>query len=142
MRMSHRVISVLMLEPKEVISALSIKQIAELCQVDLTTARRWKRRAICPPRHALEFLAAKVNGDLSFLDPAWRGWVLRDGHLWSPENWCISMSGVLASRLHEAQLAAWRREVRIIKAKLEEIERGGYIDQPLPDEWEVEILAG
>lgn len=131
-----------MLEPKDVLYGLSIKQIVEICGVDVTTARRWKRGAICPPQHLLEYLAAKVNGDLSFLDPAWRGWVLRHGALISPEGWQMTMSDVLASRLHEAQLAAWRREVRIIKAKLEEIERGGYIDQPLPDEWDVEILAG
>lgn len=44
------------------------------------------------------------------------------------------MSDVLASRLHEAQLREWRRQVAIMKAKVEELERGGYEDQPSPDE--------
>ena len=47
------------------------------------------------------------------------------------------MSDVLASRLHEAQLAAWRREVRVMKAQLAEMERGGYEDQPTIDSWDV-----
>lgn len=75
-----------------------------------------------------------LSGDLGFFDPAWRGWILRRGCLISPENWEITMSDVLASRLHEAQLREWRRQVAIMKAKVEELERGGYEDQPSPDE--------
>lgn len=131
-----------MLDPKTVFSYLSIKQIVELCGVDVTTARRWKRGAICPPKYVLEYLHAKDQGDLGFIDPAWRGWRLRDGCLVSPEDWEMTMSDVLASRLHEAQLAAWRAEVRKIKEQLAEAERQGYEDQPLPDEWDVHILTG
>lgn len=119
-----------MLDPKTILSGLSIKKIVEVCQVDATTARRWKRGAICPPQSALSLL----TGDLGFLDPAWAGWNLIRGHLVSPEGWEISMSDVLASRLHEAQLAAWRKEVRDMKALVAEYERGGYEDQPNPDE--------
>jgi hypothetical protein len=127
-----------MLDPKDVLYGRPIKEIARICGVDLTTARRWKRGAICPPQSALSLLA----GDLGFFDPAWRGWRLKDGHLLSPEAWEISMSDVLASRLHEAQLREWRRQVAIMKAKLAEMERGGYEDQPTPEQWDVEILAG
>ena len=54
----------------------------------------------------------------------------------------MSMSDVLASRLHEAQLAAWRLEVAKMKTQLAEAERQGYEDQPTPDCWDVQILVG
>lgn len=122
-----------MLDPKDILYRWEVKDIARICQVDITTARRWKRGAICPPQTALTLLAM-MTGDLGYLDPAWRGWVLRKGCLCSPENWEITMSDVLASRLHEAQLREWRLQVRLMKAKMAEMERGGYDDQPTPDE--------
>jgi hypothetical protein len=55
----------------------------------------------------------------------------------------MTMSDVLASRLHEAQLSAWRQEERTMKARLADLERGGYDDQPTPDELgEVYIRIG
>jgi hypothetical protein len=131
-----------MLDPKDVFFGLSINRIVELCGVDVTTARRWKRRAICPPQYVLEFIQAKDQGDLGFLDPAWRGWKLRNGCLWSPESWEIRMSDVLASRLHEAQLAAWREEVRRMKAELAKAQVDRLEEQPTPDSWDVQILVG
>lgn len=129
-------------DPKDVFYGLPIKQIAEICEVDITTARRWKRGAIRPPHHVLQYLLAKVEADLSFLDPAWTGWKLLDGHLWSPEGWRMSMSDVLASRLHEAQLAAWRLEVRKLKEQLANAELTRLEEQPTPDQWDVQILTG
>jgi hypothetical protein len=90
----------------------------------------------------LRYLSARWHEDLAFLDPAWRGWKLRGGCLISPEGWQMTMSDVLASRLHEAQLAAWRIEVAKMKALLAEAERQGYEDQPTPDSWDVRILTG
>lgn len=128
-----------MLDPKEALFGLSAKHIAHICGVDLTTARRWKRGAICPPQSAL----ALLTGDLGFLDPAWAGWTIREGLLVSPENWRLTMGDVLASRLHEAQLAAWRREVSMMKARVLELETKGYgEDQPTPDSWDVQIING
>jgi hypothetical protein len=127
-----------MLDPKDTLFGIPVKEIARICGVDITTARRWKRGAICPPQSALSVL----SGDLGFLDPAWRGWKLRQGCLWSPEGWEIRMSDVLASRLHEAQLREWRLQVSIMKAKVAELERGGYEDQPTADQWDVKILTG
>lgn len=131
-----------MVDPKTVFLFISIKQIVEICKVDVTTARRWKRGATCPPQHVLQYLHARTHQDLGFIDPEWRGWVLRSGKLISPEGWEMSMSDVLASRLHEAQLAAWRLEVTKMRAQLAEAERQGYEDQPTPDSWDVQILAG
>ena len=136
MRISHHVIWVRMLDPKEVLFGLSVKYIAEACYVDLTTARRWKRGAICPPQSALMML----TGDLGFVDPAWRGWVLRRGCLISQEGWEMTMSDVLASRLHEAQLAAWRQEVRKLKAELADAELNRLEEQPRPEDWDLEIV--
>ena len=90
------------------LSEIPIKYLVEICGVDITTARRWHRGSNLPAPYVLDFVNAKRFGDLGFLDPAWRGWRLVKGHLTSPEDWCISMSDVLASRLHEAHLAAWR----------------------------------
>jgi hypothetical protein len=127
-----------MLDPKEILYGRPIKEIAALCGVDLTTARRWKRGAICPPQSALAIL----SGDLGFFDPAWRNWKLANGCLYSPEGWEMRMSDVLAARLHEAQLAAWRLEVRKLKAELAEAQSTHLEEQPTPDQWEVQILAG
>lgn len=131
-----------MLDPKEVFFGIPIKQIVEICQVDVTTARRWVRGATCPPQHVLLYLHARYYQDLGVIDPDWRGWKLRHGCLISPEGWQMTMGDVLASRLHEAQLAAWRLEVGNLRAQLLEAQRQGYEDQPLPTEWDVQILVG
>lgn len=127
-----------MLDPKEVLFGLSIKKIVDTCHVDETTARRWKRGAICPPQSALAIL----TGDLGFLDPAWTGWNLIRGHLVSREGWEISMHDVLAMKLMAAQIDAYQREVRKLRYELAEAERGGYEDQPDPSEWPADILTG
>lgn len=131
-----------MLDPKTVFFAIPIKQIVEICGVDITTARRWKRGASCPPQHVLRYVHARWTDDLGFLDSEWRGWKLRRGNLISPEGWEITMSDVLASRLHEAQLAAWRLEVTKMREQLVEAQRQGFEDQPTPEEWDVQILVG
>jgi len=123
-------------------SEIPIKYLVEVCGVDITTARRWRRGSNLPPAYVLDFVNAKSRGDLGFLDPAWRHWVLRGGHLISPEGWELSMSNVLASRLHEAQLAAWRNEVRNLRAELANAELARLEEQPTPDQWDVQILAG
>ena len=84
-----------------------------------------------------------LRGDLGVFDSEWSGWIVRRGKLYSPEGWEVSMSNVLASRLHEIQLAAWRTEVQRMKARIAELEAGGILDeQPTPDQWDVQILAG
>jgi len=126
----------------ESLSAIPVRHLVEICHIDITTARRWRRGSNLPPAYVLDFVNAKLTADLSFLDPAWRGWVLRKGHLISPEGWEMSMSDVLASRLHEAQLAAWRLEVRKLKEQLANAELNRLEEQPTPDQWDVQILAG
>jgi len=119
-----------MLDPKDILFGRPINEIARICGVDITTARRWKRGAQRPPDWALCLL----TGDLSFFDPKWRGWRLIRGDLVSPENWIITLGDVLAQRLVAAQIAAYQTENRALKAQVEELKRGGYEDQPRPDE--------
>ena len=103
----------------------------QLCVLELLRAVLKLRSAII--LHNIHY----AHFDAHILDPAWTGWRLAKGHLISPEGWELSMSDVLASRLHEDQLPAWRREVRVMKAQLAEMERGGYEDQPTIDSWDV-----
>lgn len=112
---------------------LSAKHIAAVCGVDLSTARRWKRGAICPPKSAIFLLV----GDLGCLDPAWRGWTLRAGTLVSPENWIATPGDVLSIQLTQAQLSAYRSENRQLKEQVLALEAGYFEDQPAPDQWEI-----
>jgi hypothetical protein len=126
----------------ESLSTIPINRLVEICQIDITTARRWRRGSNLPPAYVLEFVNAKLQGDLGFLDSAWRGWILRHGHLISPEGWVMSMGDVLAARLHEAQLAAWRHEVAKLRAELANALVNRLEEQPTPDEWDVHISYG
>lgn len=121
------------------LSALSAKDIARICRVDVTTARRWLRGAHCPPPEALILLELVYSGDLGILDPAWAGWVLRRGQLCSPENWTCTPGDVRAMQLKEAQVRAYRRETLALRAELDALEgRAPWLDeQPLPEQWEI-----
>lgn len=93
--------------------------IAALCKVHLRTATRWKSGERRMPETARMILA----GDLGVFDPAWRGWVLRDGKLRSPEGWEVSLGDVLSVPLMRAQISAYQAKERQIQAMEE---------QPLP----------
>lgn len=128
-----------MLDPKDILYRLEVKDLARICEVDITTARRWMRGAQRPPQWALCLLI----GDLSFFDPKWKGWRLIRGDLVSPENWVITLGDVLAQRLVAAQISAYQIENRHLKEELAELRRGGYEDQPMPDELgEISIRVG
>lgn len=111
---------------------LTVNEIARVARVNITTARRWKRGVVPVPPGMLLLL----SGDLGCFDPDWRGWVLRRGKLISPEGWDATPGQVLATRLHEIQLAAWRTENRNLRALVEYLQNGGLVkeDQPLPEE--------
>lgn len=105
---------------------IPINEIARICHVSLKTAHRWKAGTTCPPKSA-RFL---LLGDLGCLDPAWAGWRVRDGALFSPEGWEITRNDVLATPLHRQQLAAYKAELRQIQARIDRM-----AEQPLPTEW-------
>lgn len=105
---------------------ITIKEIARICHVDLTTARRWKRGARCPPKSALLL----IGGDLGCFDAAWKGWRVHGGNLISPEGWEITLGDVISSPLLRQQLAAFKSELRRLRAAADLIQ-----DQPLPSDW-------
>jgi Phage protein len=104
---------------------ININLIARVCRVDVTTARRWKSGARCPPESAVLL----IRGDLGAFDPSWAGWVCRRGLLISPEGWEITVGDVLSIPLMRHQVAAWRTEVRLMKEAVAKQE------QPAPDAW-------
>lgn len=122
-----------MATPENPLFGFSVKHIARVCQVDITTARRWKRGAICPPIGAIGLL----NGDLGFLDPAWTGWHLVRGSLFSPESWEITRNDVLATPLLRHQLAAYQSENRALKRDLADALANRLEEQPLAEDWAI-----
>jgi hypothetical protein len=122
-------------------SEIPVKVLVAICHIDITTARRWRRGSNLPPLYVLDFVNAKVTGDLGFLDPAWRGWILRKGCLVSPESWEIFMNDVLATPLLRHQLAAYQTENRTLKRDLADALANRLEEQPTIDQWDVEILT-
>lgn len=116
---------------------IPISEIARICEVDLSTARRWKRGAIRPPRSAEMLLA----GDLGAFDRAWKGWKLKAGLLVSPEGWEATPGHVRAMKMMNATLAAYRSENQGLKNALSQMEadRDAFEDQPAPDAWTIAI---
>lgn len=121
-----------MLRPDDILYRWSVNEIAQICKVDLTTARRWKRGAKCPPNSALMLL----SGDLGYLDPRWAGWTIRAGEIISPEGWRATPGDVLSIQLTQAQLSAYRTENRALRKAIDEIE---FEDQPQPSQWEIAL---
>ncbi len=93
--------------------------IARVCNVCITTARRWKRGKSQMPETARMILAA----DLACFDPAFRGWSIRDGKLISPEGWEATAGDILTIPLMRAQISAYQAKERQVLAMDE---------QPLP----------
>jgi len=112
--------------PENPFYGISIKEIAAVCHVDLTTARRWKRGARCPPKMALLILA----GDLGCFSPEWSGWRICGQDLVSPEGWRIARGQVLIVPLMRQQLAAYAVELKRAKEALLLTQ-----EQPSPADW-------
>lgn len=114
-----------MSKPPQELYGLSAMHIAQVCQVDLSTARRWKRGAICPPKTALMI----ITRDLGCFSDSWRGWTVNGEDLVSPDGWCVNRNDALIVPLMHGQIAALRAQVSDLKAARDEIE-----DQPEPGE--------
>lgn len=117
---------------------IPINEIARICGVDISTARRWKRGATYPPKTALMLLC----GDLGCLHPDWAGWkISRRGELCSPENWIATPGAVRSLQMLQATLAAYRSENAALKSTVRslEAERDKFEDQPTPGSWEIAI---
>jgi len=67
------------------------------------------------------------------LHPAWSGWVMRDGVLYSPEGWSVSVHEVRALPLMRLQITTYQTENRKLRQDLDmRID-----EQPLPDSWDL-----
>lgn len=122
-----------MSHPRNELYGIGVKEIAEVCGVDLSTARRWKRGASCPPKSALMLL----SGDLGILDKEWRGWVIRRGVLISPEGWDAKPGEVLALPLMRAQIHSYQLESR--KRRRVDDAWAEKEQQPLPTAWPINV---
>lgn len=96
--------------------------IAELCKVDVATARRWKSGASTMPYTA----AVLVSGDLGAFSAHWQGWRIQGDAIISPDGWQIRRDDALTVPLMLGQINALRAEV----AKYREWDDKG--EQPAP----------
>ena len=120
-----------MAHPSSPLYGITIKEIARICHVDLTTARRWKRGARCPPKSAVLLIQA----DLGCFDPKWSGWHIRNGFLISPNGWEIGFGEVIAIPILRQQLAAYEVELKRLQSEVVSIQ-----EQPLPEAWSEDVL--
>lgn len=121
-----------MVRVPEILFHYNFNEIARICGVSLKTAQRWKRGQAVPPPTAIMVLSR----DLGAFDPAWSGWRLSNGALYSPEGWRATPGDVLSIQLTQAQLAAYRHETLQLRATLAELE---FEEQPLPENWSIAI---
>jgi transcriptional regulator with XRE-family HTH domain len=105
---------------------IPIKEIARICHVDLTTARRWKRGARRPSEMALLLIRA----DLGCFSPEWSGWRLNGQDLISPEGWRIARGQVMIVPLMRQQIAAYEVELKRLRAEVVLTH-----EQPVPESW-------
>lgn len=115
-----------MATPSDPLYGFNIKEIARICRVDLTTARRWKRGACCPPESALLLIRA----DLGCFSAEWSGWRLNGQDLVSPEGWRIPRGQVMIVPLMRQQIAAYEVELRRLREEVVLIQ-----EQPVPEAW-------
>jgi hypothetical protein len=90
------------------LSAFSAKDIAAICHVDLATARRWRRQAVCPPWTAL----ALLGRDLGCFSAHWRGWTIHGETLTSPEGWSTTRGEAMSVQILHQQIAILKAELR------------------------------
>jgi hypothetical protein len=107
---------------------INVNELSRICHVSLKTAARWKSGTTCPPKSALMLLA----GDLRCFDAAWNGWRVHRGNLISPEGWEITLGDVISSPLLRQQLAAFKTELKRLRAAAAE---DSIHEQPVPDVW-------
>jgi len=108
-----------------------VEDIAEVCGVDLSTARRWKAGKARVPAAA----AALLLGDLGAFSDSWRGWRIQGEEIISPDGWRIRRDDALSVPLMHGQIQALRGQIRDLK------EISSLDEQPAPDSWSADLLA-
>jgi hypothetical protein len=105
--------------------------IAEVCRVDISTARRWKAGISRLPHTA----AALLSGNLGAFSSYWKVWSIQGDALVSPDGWQIKRNDALAVPLMHSQISALRAELEKLKA-MADVE-----EQPAPPEELPQIRA-
>lgn len=119
-------------KPHPALYGWSINDLVQRCQVDISTARRWKRGAFCPPKTALMILAR----DLGCFEERWKGWTINGGDIVSPDGWCIDRNHALTVPLMHGQISALRQKIAKLEKELRDA--GGAPDM----EWELHVSVG
>lgn len=89
---------------------LSATALARAANVSVQMARRWKRRGRIP-RGYRQLLELLLLGYLGAVSKDWRGWMLRGGKLWSPEDTGFSPGEIRAIPYREELIAELRRQL-------------------------------
>lgn len=74
---------------------LPVELLTAVTHVQPRTARRWKRLGRIPRAYA-RLIQLCVHGDLGTLAPAWSGFRLINGTLWTPENTRVTPGDIRA----------------------------------------------
>lgn len=121
-----------MRKPHPALYGWSVNDLVRICKVDISTARRWKRGAFCPPKTALMMLAR----DLGCFSDYWRGWTINGEDIVSPEGWTINRNHALTVPLMHGQISALRQKVKQLEKDLAAV--GGRIE----GDWELTVTVG
>jgi len=85
-----------------------VEAIAATCHVHPDTARRWKRQGSAPAA-ALALIRLLWECDLGGLSAPWRGWIIRQGEMYSPAGDRLTPGLILAGRYHAMRCADLER---------------------------------
>lgn len=101
----------------ELLYGKSAEQIADVLGVSLATAQRWKRTRKLP-HMARRAIRALLAGDLGSIDPAWKGWSVRNGMLCGPDTYTFRPGEVLAIPFVREQLKSYSAKATAAKDAL------------------------
>lgn len=84
-----------------------------------------------------------LSCDLGIFDQLWRGWTLRSGKLYSPEQLSLTPGEARSYTFMQMQIASKDRDLRELRQQIAMLERDGFAEeQPQPCEWDLERLLG
>lgn len=92
----------------ELIYGIPAERVAEICQVALKTARRWKATRSIPASRRQCLLLA-LDGDLGAITGTWAGFKLLHGELVTPEGDTLTPGDVRAISYRRQQVRALKR---------------------------------
>ena len=91
---------------------IQAEQIADWCQVHVTTARRWKRGED-PPHAAAQLVELHTTGNLGIVDDAWDGWSIKKELLIAPNGDRFAPGEVMAMQFWRSLARTYQAEQRL-----------------------------